>query len=142
VMLALPFCTAAGQTAQGGTIMGVTARGSDQKSLLAEGNHNTGDAISRVPPADVSPKSIAVMQAYPNPSSGAVSFEFMVDADARVIMDLYNTSGARVATIFNADVQAGMTQTVRFDNSLSEGLYIYILRCNNERLTGKLVIKR
>ena len=142
VMFAMLICTATGQTSSAKNVTGVAAPKTDQKILFAEGNRNSGDAINRIPPAEVTPKGISVIQAYPNPSSGPVSFEFMVDADARVIMDLYNTSGARIATIFNADVQAGMSQTVQFDNSLPNGLYIYILRWNNERLTGKLVIKR
>ena len=141
-MFALHICSATGQTTSDKNVTVVAATKTDQKILFAEGNRNSADAINRIPPVEITPKGISVVQAYPNPSSGPVSFEFMVDADARVIMDLYNTSGARIATIFNADVQAGMSQTVQFDNSLPNGLYIYILRWNNERLTGKLVIKR
>jgi hypothetical protein len=81
------------------------------------------------------------LKAYPNPSTGPVNFEFVVDADARVIMDLYTVSGARVATIFNADVPAGVNQTVQFSDNLAEGTYIYILRWNDKKMTGKLIIK-
>ena len=90
-------------------------------------------------PVEVLPASLT---AYPNPSAGPVNFEFVVDADARVIMDLYTTAGARVATIFNADVPAGMKQKVEFSDNLAEGMYVYILRWNEKKMTGKLIIKR
>jgi hypothetical protein len=140
ILAAMPFGQAAARTFAGGAITGVMAPQQEPKSLLSDGNRTLPDL--RIPPTSLNPKGISVLQAYPNPASGPVIFEFAVDADIRVIMDLYNTSGARVANLFNADVRAGMNQKVTFSDTLPDGLYIYILRYGTEKMTGKLVVKR
>jgi hypothetical protein len=111
-----------------------------EKSFTTSNKSGTlNDVVAGLDPvAEVIESSL---KAYPNPSAGPVNFEFVVDADARVIMDLYTVSGARVATIFNADVPAGVNQTVQFSDNLAEGTYIYILRWNDKKMTGKLIIK-
>jgi hypothetical protein len=142
LMFAMPFGQAAARTFAGGAITGVMAPQQDPKTLTADGNRTLPDPVLRMPPTSLNPKGISVLQAYPNPASGPVIFEFAVDADIRVIMDLYNTTGARVANLFNADVRAGMNQKVTFSDTLPDGLYIYILRYGTEKMTGKLVVKR
>jgi hypothetical protein len=138
ILAAAPAFRASGQTSAGGPI----TPNLGTKEFVAEGSHSPRETYNRVPPTTNKFTGVTVLQAYPNPTTGPVNFEFMIAADARVIMDLYNTSGVRIATLFNADVRAGTPQKIYFADTLSDGLYIYILRYGNERATGKLVIKR
>ncbi len=82
------------------------------------------------------------LKVYPNPSRGPVTFEFTVSIDADVAIDIYSLSGQRIARIFDADVEAGVNQTVVFDKSMVTGTYLYILRWNNEIVTGKVILAR
>ena len=82
------------------------------------------------------------LKAYPNPSTGPVTFEFQINENAKVTLDLNSMTGQRMARIFEADVEAGITQTVHFEESLRPGVYLYTLRWNNQMLTGKLIIIR
>ena len=138
ILAAGPAVRAVGQTPAGGII---TPK-SGTNEILADGSRNAKETYNRVPPSTHKFTGVTVLQAYPNPTTGPVNFEFMVNTDARVIMDLYNTSGVRIANLFNADVRAGTPQKIYFADTLSDGLYIYILRYGNEKVTGKLVIKR
>ena len=54
----------------------------------------------------------------------------------------YTVSGARVARLFEGDVEAGVMQTATFDNSVTTGIYVYVLRWNGEMITGKVIITR
>ncbi|HEY3391043.1 MAG TPA: T9SS type A sorting domain-containing protein, partial [Prolixibacteraceae bacterium] len=80
------------------------------------------------------------LKVYPNPSSGVVYFDFQINENAKVTLDLSSMTGQQIAKIFDADVEAGITQTVIFDQSLAPGVYLYVMRWNNQVITGKLII--
>jgi hypothetical protein len=82
------------------------------------------------------------LKVYPNPSQGPVTFDFKASVNAKVALDITSMSGQRIARIFDADIEADVTQTVIFDKSVAPGTYLYILRWNNEVVTGKFIIIR
>jgi len=82
------------------------------------------------------------LKVYPNPSRGPVTFDFKVSVNAKVTLDIFSTSGQRITRIFDADVDADVMQTVIFNSSVAPGTYLYILRWNNEVVTGKFIIIR
>jgi len=82
------------------------------------------------------------MQVYPNPSSGIVNFEFSINESAKATLELLTATGQKVATIFNENIEAGMVQKVIYTNSLATGVYVYTLKWNDQKLTGKLIITR
>jgi hypothetical protein len=92
--------------------------------------------------ADPQPVSISDLKVYPNPASGPVTFEFNIADNAKATLDLFSMAGKRIATIYNADVEAGIPYKVIYTESLAPGVYVYILRWNNQVLTGKLIIIR
>ena len=47
-----------------------------------------------------------------------------------------------IARLFEGDVEAGVMQTATFDRSVSEGIYVYVLRWNGQMITGKVIITR
>jgi hypothetical protein len=79
------------------------------------------------------------INAHPDPTTGPVTFDFNVSINAKVTIDISSMTGQRIARIFDADVEADVTQTVVFDKSLPSGVYLYILRWNNEVVTGKFI---
>jgi hypothetical protein len=87
---------------------------------------------------DATPAKIE-LKVYPNPASGPVTFEFMVTVDAKVTIDIFSISGKQIARIFNTDVEANVSQTVIFDEPLSSGVYPYVLKWNDQVVTGKLI---
>ena len=79
------------------------------------------------------------LKVYPNPSTGPVTFEFRINENAKVSLDVFGLSGKRIARIFDADVESDVTQTVHFDESLPSGVYVYVLKWNDQVITGKLI---
>ena len=82
------------------------------------------------------------LKVYPNPTSSSATFEFQVNQNAKVILDIFSFSGQQIARIFEADIKSGVTQTVKFDQPLPTGIYPCVLRWKDKRITVKLVIKQ
>jgi hypothetical protein len=98
----------------------------------------TSDIQSAIP-AQVSVQSS--LRAYPNPASGPVTFEFTIGVSAKAQLDIYSASGQLVATIFNAYAEANVPEKVTYNSSLPTGTYLYILKWNDQKITGKFIIK-
>jgi len=79
------------------------------------------------------------LKVYPNPSSGPVTFEFRINDNAKTTLDIFGVSGKRIARIFDANVESSVIQTVHFDESLPSGIYVYVLKWNDQVITGKLI---
>ncbi len=88
--------------------------------------------------------NVAVIQselkAYPNPTSGSVTFEFRVNANARVKIDIFSISGLHISRIFDSDIEAGIRHTVFFDQTLPSGIYPCVMSWNGKMITVKLVV--
>ena len=80
------------------------------------------------------------LKVYPNPTSGQVTFEFQITQDAKAKLDIYTMNGQHISRIFDADLKAGVIQTVLFDQSLPSGIYPCILTWKGEMITVKLII--
>ena len=82
------------------------------------------------------------LKAYPNPTQGQAQVTFTVPVDTRVVLEVYNTSGVRVATLFNSYANARQEYLMDFDGSnLTEGLYMYRLTTGEGQIEiGKLLI--
>jgi FtsP/CotA-like multicopper oxidase with cupredoxin domain len=107
-------------------------RKKEKSGILGETNPVTYDL----------PSAQNELKAYPNPSNGPVIFEFRIGENAKATLDLSSMSGQLIDRIFDANVEAGAPQNVFYDKSLAPGVYLYILRWNNQLLTGKLIITR
>ena len=49
-------------------------------------------------------------------------------------------AGQRIARIFDAEVESGITQTVYFQRSLPSGMYTCVMRWGEKMLTKKLIV--
>jgi hypothetical protein len=83
------------------------------------------------------PKNFDLSQNYPNPFNPSTKIDYQVPVDAKVILEVYNIAGQRVAEVVNQNQAAGY-YTVDFGSSykLASGVYIYRMAAS-ENATGK-----
>ena len=100
------------------------------------------DTISAISPTGIleNPNLKNELKIFPNPTQGSATFEFRINENARVKLDVYSMTGQRIIQIYNGDVQAGVTQTVLFDQTLPTGLYPCVLSWNGKIITLKFAV--
>lgn len=83
------------------------------------------------------PMNFAISQNYPNPFNPSTKINYQVPTDARVILEVYNITGQKVAELVNQEQSAGY-YTVDFGTTgkLASGVYIYRMNAS-EKATGK-----
>lgn len=81
---------------------------------------------------------------YPNPASSQVSAEVQMAAPGPLAIDLYNTAGMRVASLFDAQVPAGTNYYLLDlpDLALASGAYYLLIRTNGLSVAKPLVFLR
>ncbi|AXJ01993.1 Por secretion system C-terminal sorting domain-containing protein [Cyclonatronum proteinivorum] len=95
------------------------------------------DGMPVLPGREALPEGIFLYQNYPNPFNAGTVIRFMVPDEYNqkpLRLELFNTGGQRVATLYNGPVAAGMQQLV-FDPSryaLSSGTYVYKLQIGGQ----------
>jgi hypothetical protein len=83
-------------------------------------------AYSSVEAAEVAvPKDFSVSQNYPNPFNPSTTIAYQVPVDAKVILEVYNIAGQKVADLVNQDMAAGYYSVSFGASKLSSGVYIY-----------------
>jgi hypothetical protein len=82
------------------------------------------------------PESFDLSQNYPNPFNPSTSINYQIPVDAKVILEVFNITGKKVAEIVNKDQSAGY-YTVSFGSTakLSSGVYFYRL-ITIDKVTG------
>lgn len=97
--------------------------------------------------ADVSGFKLALEQNAPNPVLTGTSFQYTLPQASDVSLEVYNTLGQRVATVFRGMRTAGV-HTVTWDGlshrgtTLPAGSYVYRLRAGDQVMSKTLVISR
>ena len=84
------------------------------------------------------------LTAFPNPTTGETTIRYEVQKEGSSI-EIFVSSmlGERVATLANVPTQGAGVYEVHFDASkLAEGIYIYTLLVNGERISKKLVVSK
>ncbi len=87
-------------------------------------------------------ESIIPVVVFPNPFNQTTTIKFEVPEDTHTTIDIFSSSGAKVATIFDAFVEAGAETSVQFDGyNKGKGLYYYVIRTENGNLAqGKMAL--
>jgi hypothetical protein len=79
-------------------------------------------------------------QNYPNPFNPQTSIDFTVPATGQVTLDVFDVTGAKVATLVNAVKERG-SYTVNFNaTGLTSGVYFYRLKGNGFNVMKKMVL--
>ncbi len=96
---------------------------------IDNGQHNIADNFN-------------LAQNYPNPFNPSTTISFNLNQTGKVMLDVYNTVGQKVATLVNGKMTAGPHE-VKFDGSnLASGLYFYKLTSGNVTMTKKMVLMK
>lgn len=109
---------------------------------LAIGGGPTGGgvkiAISVESQGGAIPKEFAIKQNYPNPFNPTTKIDYQVPTDSKVILEVYNIAGQKVAELVNQDLPAGF-YSVNFGatSKLASGVYIYRINAS-DKASGKI----
>jgi hypothetical protein len=79
---------------------------------------------------------------YPNPATGPAIFEFTLGESTDAKLDIYTLNGQHIARIFDGAVEAGVTQSVLFEQYLPTGLYPCVLTWKGKMITIKFVVRQ
>ncbi|MGM0649129.1 MAG: DUF7619 domain-containing protein [Bacteroidota bacterium] len=107
-----------------------------------------GDCVG--PCLEIQPKSmmnednrrdIELFSAYPNPFKNSTMLSFILSEESHVLLQIYNCTGQKVATLFNNTAEAGKEYKAEFNTSdLDEGVYIAVLKSDKHNKVIKLSI--
>jgi hypothetical protein len=89
----------------------------------------------------VEPGKFILAQNHPNPFNLGTTIEFVVPQTGWATIKVYNLLGQEVATLFNANAEAGRLHSARFDGkNLASGLYWYSLSINGRIGTKRMLL--
>ncbi len=112
------------------------------------GTHGNGVYTADLPPAWVGVEEqgalLGAVKSYPNPFIDQMVFEFSLEQDARVQLEVFDLQGKLINTLLNERKSTG-TYQVSWDRTNSKGqrvksgTYLYQLTINDTKASGKLV---
>ena len=77
------------------------------------------------------PKDFKLSQNYPNPFNPSTTIDFTLPVDSKIVLNVYNSLGQKVAELVNRNIPAG-NHSVNFNASkLASGVYVYRLSAEN-----------
>ena len=97
--------------------------------------------------AAVVPRATALGAGYPNPAQSAVSFDYQLSDDQRVVIAVYDVLGRRVQTLIDREQAAG-SHSVRWDGHqasgtpVASGVYVVRMQAGAFSGTRRVVIVR
>lgn len=112
------------------------------KDYVAGGFLTSGSSkTSHEPENEITDYSGLSLMAYPNPASDLTTFEFSLPEDGKATLEIYNSAGAKVASLFETGVEANRTYQVNYDTrQLANGLYIYKFSTNEKSYSRRLAV--
>ena len=79
---------------------------------------------------------------YPNPFTDKVNFEIMLKEPAMVVLEIFNITGQKLATLFDGKVEADVQTRFEYKpEKIQAQILLYKLRIDDEVKTGKLIYK-
>jgi hypothetical protein len=88
------------------------------------------------------PKAFIFPQNYPNPFNPRTTIEYQLPVKANVQLEVLNILGQRVATLVNAEQEAGYYQVPFNAKALSSGIYFYRISAGNYVKSQKMLLLR
>ncbi len=82
----------------------------------------------------------ALNQNYPNPFNPTTTISYQIPTASHVVLKVFNILGKEVATLINANKQAGNYKVIFDANKLASGIYFYQIHAGNFIATRKLVL--
>lgn len=88
----------------------------------------------------VTPDAFVLAQNYPNPFNPTTTISFSLPDAGETTLKVFNMLGAKVATLANGQMQAGLHHVTLDAGNLPSGIYYYTLQQNNYTATKKCVV--
>lgn len=134
----LPFMRLAygSQLIDAGTDVGLPYYGNAPDIGAYESNYtnSAGNEINK-------PLTFKLYQNYPNPFNPSTNIKFVVDRNEFTILEIYNTLGQKIVTLFADYVMSGKVYELTFSSEkLSAGTYFYKLQSGNKIEIKKMLI--
>lgn len=109
---------------------------------VAELTYTTWSGVTKVKESGKNtPAEFALEQNYPNPFNPTTDIRFSLKNTQKVMLEVYNAIGEKVATLINGEEYSAGSHSVRFNASqLRSGLYYYRLATASGTLTGKMTL--
>ena len=80
------------------------------------------------------------VNAYPNPYTDRVRFVIESDFSGNAVLDIYNTTGVRLQTVYKGFSRSHLSQSVDFFvPALISSNLVYVVTVDGHRATGKLI---
>ena len=86
------------------------------------------------------PRTFALSQNYPNPFNAKTNIEFELLENSRVELSVYDITGAKVITLVNGEMEAGVHSANWDASKVASGVYYYSLKANGEESTRKMTL--
>ncbi len=82
------------------------------------------------------------LSAFPNPAYGVATIEFTVAKTGPAALEVYNTRGDKVKTLFNGVAEGGKAYqvTLQTDDRIVPGAYIYRVQAGSEAKSSRLIM--
>ena len=77
---------------------------------------------------------------FPNPASDRITFGFELSEAGAATINIYNSSGKKIAELGNASMAKGVHQIEYNTSELSAGVYLYSLTTNYGSKSGRLIV--
>lgn len=91
----------------------------------------TSDNVSAINQGAKLPGEFSLSQNYPNPFNPSTTIEYSLPEESHVRIEIFNSIGQKIATVVNADKNAGSHQINWSANNLSSGIYFYSITTNS-----------
>jgi hypothetical protein len=108
------------------------------KQIDNDGQFEYSDAVEVM----LIPMEYTLYQNYPNPFNPSTKIKFALPEAGKVVLKIYDMTGAEVAELVNTDYEAGYYDIDLNLSNLSSGVYLYRLQSKGFSQVKKLVILR
>lgn len=86
------------------------------------------------------PTEFALYQNYPNPFNPVTTIKFALPVDGKVLLEIYNIIGEKVATLIDKEMNAGYHRYEFNAANLTSGVFIYKLTSGNFTKSYKMML--
>jgi hypothetical protein len=90
--------------------------------------------------SNLTPQSFRLAQNYPNPFNPETHIDYELDRAQNIILEIFNTKGQRVSTLFGGFQSAGLHHLTWHSNGLPSGTYMLRLRADGQSQTKRMIL--
>ncbi len=108
------------------------------KMIDNDGNYKYSNVVN----VTIQPSAYTLMQNHPNPFNPTTIIEYELPVRSKVLLNVYDILGNKVATLVNEVKNAGKYK-VQFNGAdLASGIYFYELTANNNSVIKKMILMK